>query len=880
MSLLRNIGDGLRNFFRRKTESREMEEELRGYLDAAVEEKMRSGMTRESALRAARVEMGSAEAVKEGIRAAGWELFFESFWQDLRYAARALRRSPSFTAIAVLTLALGIGANTAIFSVVNAALLRPLPYPHSERIVFWSGAPMFQEDPKSGFHGELADWLDKSRSFEQVAIYVGGEVNLAGADHPERVKASEVTADFFPLLGIAAYGRTFLPEESTPGHGEVAVLSDDICRRFGAPADVVGRSITVNGKPATVIGVMPAGFNFPGRTQIWLPMPVPWDLENDSVITTSAIFPNPIARLRPGVTLAQARDELIEYAAEPPDNMQQARESVRVNRLSDTLVANIRPVLLLLLGAVVLVLLIACADVANLLLTRAILRQKEIALRAALGASRARLIRQNLTESVLVACLGGAAGLLLAQWSFRALRVLIPPNMGFIGQIRLDWHVLLFTLGISLASGVLFGLFPTLHSFRVDLNQSLKQGGTGLSADRGLLGRARSLLAVAEVTLALMLLIGAGLVLKSFWRLSGVNPGFAAERVLTTHISLGENLYREDPKRAEFYREALEHAAALPGVSAAAFTSDLPLSGAVSAAMRMQLKEENPTRATGDAQYALFSSISPDYFRAMRVPLLAGRAFTDADRSGAPKVAIVSDSLAKAYWPGENPLGKHVSFPANKPDWIEIVGVVGDIRHYSVAAEPAEDFYTPLQQSATYGAYLVIRTAGDPTFISGAVRGAVAAVDRNEPLSEILTMDQRVSTSMSPQRFRTVLLSIFAGLALVLGAAGIFGVISYWATQRTREIGVRMALGAKPGDVLQLVLGQGMRLTAIGVVIGLAAAFGLSRFLSSLLFGVAPSDPFTFVGVTLVLVSVSALACWIPARRAARLDPMAALRHE
>jgi putative ABC transport system permease protein len=529
---------------------------------------------------------------------------------------------------------------------------------------------------------------------------------------------------------------------------------------------------------------------------------------------------------------------------------------------------------------VVLVLLIACADVANLLLTRAVLRQKEIALRAALGASRARLICQNLTESVVLAFLGGAAGLLLAQWSLRALRVLIPANMGFIGPIRLDWHVLLFTLGISLASGVLFGLFPTLHSFRVDLNQSLKQGGTGLSADRGLIGRARSLLAVAEVTLALMLLIGAGLVLKSFWRLSGVNPGFAAERVLTTHISLGENLYRGGPKRAEFYREVSQRAAALPGVSAAAFTSDLPLSGAVSGAMRLQLKEETPVRPTGDAQFALFSSISPDYFRAMRIPLLAGRDFTAADRSGAPKVAIVSESLAKAYWPGENPLGKHVSFPVNQTDWIEVVGVVGDIRHFSVAAEPAEDFYTPLGQSATRGAYLVLRTAGDPALIAGAVRGAVAAVDRNEPLSDILTMDQRVSTSMSSQRFRTVLLSTFAGLALVLGAAGIFGVISYWATQRTREIGVRMALGAKPGDVLQLVLGQGMRLTAIGVVIGLAGALGLSRFLSSLLFGVAPSDPFTFVGVTLLLVSVSALACWIPARRAARLDPMAALRHE
>ncbi len=882
MPLFKNIRDGLRNFFRREQEGREIDDELRGYLEASVEEKMRSGDTSEAALRAARRELGSAEAAKEHIRAAGWEHLLESVWQDLRYAARALRRSPGFSAVAILTLALGIGANTAIFSVVSAVLLRPLPYPHPERLVFVRGTSPFRNEPHMRAHMEPADWLSQNRSFERTAIYVGGEVNLAGADHPERVKAVEVSDGFFPAIGIAPLGRAFLPEESIAGRDQVAILSSELCSRFGAPQDVIGRTITVNAKPLTVVGVMPGGFRFPGRTQIWLPLPLPWSPDKDGVVTTAAIYSTIVARLRPGVSLSQAQDEVIPAAAQPPGNLQDARASVHVTRIDAALLSSFRPVLMLLLGAVALVLLIACADVANLLLTRAVLRQKEIALRAALGAGRARLIRQNLTESILLAVLAAAAGLSLAEWSLRTLRILIPPNMLLAGQIQLDGRVLAFTLGISLASGILFGLFPAFHSFRLDLNQSLKEAGTGLSADRGLLGRARSVLAISEVALALTLLIGAGLVLKSFSRLSAVNPGFHVERVLTSRISLGEGLYRQPERRAQFYAEALRHTAALPGVRDASFASDLPLSGAVSAAFQFDVKEKNPARATGDAQLALYNAVSSDYFRAMGIPMLAGRAFTDADRSGAPKVVVVSESLAKAYWPGENPLGKHVNVSSSlpNPEWSEVVGVAGDTRHFSPAAEPSEELYAPLQQEPPLGAYLIVRSVGDPVTIAGALRGAIAGVDSNEPVSELLTMEQRLSTSISPQRFRTILLSIFAGLALLLSAAGIFGVISYWATQRTREIGIRMALGAKRSDVLRLVLGQGMRLTAIGVGLGLAAAFAFSRFIASLLFGVGPDDPLTFAGVTLVLTGVSALACWIPARRAARVDPIVALRHD
>ncbi len=858
-----------------------MDDELRAYLEASVEEKMRSGHTSDAAMREARREIGSAEAAKEHVRAAGWEHLLESIWQDLRYAVRAMRRSPGFSAVAILTLALGIGANTAIFSVVNAVLLRPLPYPHPERLVFVRGISPFRNEPHMRVHMEPADWLSQHRSFENTAIYVSGEVNLAGADHPERVKAVEVSNGFFSVLGIAPLGRPFRPEESITGRDQVAILSSELCGRFGAAQDVIGRTVTVNGKPLTVIGVMPDGFHFPGRMQIWLPLPLPWSPDKDGVVTTAAIYATTVARLRPGVTLAQAQDEAITAAVQPPGDLQDARSSVQVTRIDAALLSSFRPVLILLLGAVALVLLIACADVANLLLTRAVLRRKEIALRAALGASRARLVRQNLTESILLAVLAAAAGLFLAEWSLRALRILIPPNMVLSGQIQLNGRVLAFTLGISLVSGILFGLFPALHSFRLDLNQSLKEAGTGLSADRGLLGRARSVLAVSEVALALTLLIGAGLVLRSFSRLSAVNPGFHIERVLTSRISLGESLYRQAEKRAQFYAEALRHTAALPGVRDVSFASDLPLSGAVSAAFQFDVKEKNPGRATGDAQLALYNAVSPDYFRVMGIPMLAGRAFTEADRSGAPKVVIVSESLAKAYWPGENPLGKHVSMsPEPTSDWMEVVGVAGDTRHFSPAAEPSEELYTPLQQEPPLGAYLIVRSAGDPATISGALRGAIAAVDSNEPVSELLTMQQRLSTSISPQRFRTILLSIFAALALVLSAAGIFGVISYWATQRTREIGIRMALGAKRSDVLRLVLGQGMRLTAIGVGLGLAAAFAFSRFIASLLFGVGPDDPLTFAGVTLVLASVSAFACWIPALRAAKVDPIVALRHD
>ena len=786
--------------------------------------------------------------------------------------------------MAVITLALGIGANTAIFSVVSAVLVRPLPYSHPERIAFLWGAPVFQRVAKPGTSGELdlVNWFSHTRSFEVTAIYQSGEVNLAGADRPDRIKASQVTTDFFRLLGVQPYGRAFHAEESVPGRDQLVILSEELCRRFGAPADVIGRNVLVNGMPFTVVGVTPAGFTFPGKTQIWMPLPLPWNFQI-SHINADTIFFTPMGRLRPGVNLTQARDEVLSVAFPPSrGNSDEARRSFEIKPLREALVGNDRPVLWLLLGAVGFVLLIACADVANLLLTRAVVREREMTLRAALGASRSRLFRQNLAESLLLSCLGGLAGLLLAAWSLGGIRLLVPANMLPSGPIRIDAGVLMFTLGASLASGLLFGLFPSLHAYRSDLSRSLKEGGHLASSDRGLLGHTRSLLTVAEAALSLVLLVGAGLFLRSFSRLSDVNPGFNPERLMTTQVNLAEGLYQASAKRIEFYESVLERVEALPGVRSAAFTGNLPLSGTVvTSAFRLQVKEELPHGSPeGDAQFALLSGVSPSYFRTMGIPLLAGRLFTNWDGEGAPKVAIVSESLARAYWPGENPLGKHISFPGAVPDWREIVGVVGDTRHASLAADPSEDLYFPLRQNTSWTCFLVIRTEGTPDLIVAEVRRAVAEVDRNEPLADFRTMEQNISNSMAGPRFRTVLLGIFAVLALTLAVVGLYGVMSYTVSQRTREIGIRVAMGARREDVLRLVVGQGFKLTMVGVGIGIAGALVLTRFLSSLLYGVRPVDPITFVAASLALTVAALLASYIPARRAMKVDPLVALRYE
>ena len=869
---------------RRKRMMEDLDQDIRDFVEQETQDNIGRGMPPEEARYAALRKFGNVTRVKEDT----WEVWsfvwLEQLWQDIRYGLRQFRRSPGFTAVAVLMLALGIGANTAIFSVVNAVLLHPLPYSHPERIVFLWGAPVIDHvpDPKPYGALALARWFTHTRSFEDTAIYQTGDVNLAGADRPERVKAAQVTSDFFGLLGIQPYGRGFLGQDSVPGREQVAVLSDQLCRRFGAPADVIGRPVLVNGLPFTVIGIMPAGFTYPGKTQIWMPLPFPWTFAT-SHISGQAIYFTPIARLRLGVSLEQARDEVIRVAY-PASRASSAAASkdFEVKPLREALIGNDRAVLWLLLGAVAFVLLIACADVANLLLARAVAREREMTVRAALGASRSRLIRQNLAESLLISGLGGLAGLLLATWSLGAIRLLAPSNMPLAAPIRIDGGVLAFTLAVSLASGLLFGLFPSLHAYRSDLSRSLKEGGNLDISDRGLLGHTRSLLTVSEGALSLVLLVGAGLMLRSFARLSEVNPGFNTERLLTTQVNLAEGVYQDSSKRNEFYESVLQHVAALPGVRYAGFTSNLPLSGAVVAtAFRMQVKEESrQPPPVGDSQFALLTSVSPSYFRTLGIPLLAGRLFEDGDRDGGPKVAIVSESLARAYWGSENPLGKHVSFPGTPPDWWEIVGVAGDTRHAGLSAEPSEELYLPLRQNASPVGFLAIRTEGAPALMAAEVRRAVAEVNRNEPLSDFLTMQEHISNSMAPSHFRTVLLGIFAALALTLAVVGLYGVMSYTVSRRTHEIGVRMAMGARPEDVLRLVVGEGFKLTMVAVGIGLIGALALVRSLSSLLYGVRPLDPLTFVAAALALTAAALLATYLPARRATKVDPIVALRYE
>lgn len=864
----------------RSQREQELDDEIRAHLAMAIRERIERGENPIEAEANARREFGNATLVKEFIRDMwGWR-WLETLVQDVRYGLRQLRRNPGFTAVAVITLALGIGANTAIFSVVDAILVRPLPYPNAGSVVFLRGAPVFRPVLTPKIHFVAVDWLNHTRSFSYTAIYERGEVNLAGVERPERLRAAAVTSDFFRVLGTAPYGRAFAASEDTPGRDQVAILSLQLCRRFGSPSTVVGRSILVNGMRFSVAGVMPAGFSFPGKTQIWIPLPLPWTFEGSHLVANTTVF-TPIALLRPGVTLSQARDEVVRYASAPPGNAGEARKSVEITPLRDALVGHDASVLLLLLGAVGFVLLIACADVANLLLMRAVSRKREVALRSILGASGARLIRQSLTESILLSCLGGAAGLLLAVWSYRALRLLVPPNLALAGPIRLDVRALGFALGVSVLVGLLLGLFVSLRAPLKDPNEALKESGQGAPQRPSFASRGPSVLVVSEVALTLILLAGAGLLAKSLWRLSEVDPGFNPQRVITARINLAEYRYRSSAERMQFYREVLRHVGALPGVRGAAVASSLPLSGAWRSAFRLRTEKGSQTEpAVRSAPFSTFSAVSLDYFHVMGIPLLAGRPFLETDGENSAKVAIVSESLARAYWGGETPIGKHIALPGAKPEWREIIGVVGDTRDNSLTAQPSDDCYVPIQQWSSPDVFLAVRTAGKPILVASEVRRAVSEVDQNEPLSDFLTMEQRLSKSIAGPHFRTVLLASFAALALALAVAGIYGVTAFSVTQRTHEIGIRMALGADRGDALKMFVGQGLTLALIGVAIGVTGALALTRLLASLLYGVESTDPLTFVVVSLIVIAVALLACYIPARRAMKVDPMVALRYE
>ena len=790
--------------------------------------------------------------------------------RDVRFALRYLRKDPAFTAVAVLTLALGIGANSAIFSAVNALLLQPMPVKEPARLVVvrdvQAGAG---EAPAS--YPEYLDWKERGRIFQQLGAYFSTTFPLTGAGEPEQLSALRMTSGMLSLLGLRPpLGRDFRPEEENPEAERVALISRGLWRRrFGASPEVIGRKILLGGDPFSVVGILPDAFPFGGHPDVVIPLRVKaeWAVRGLHFITV-------VGRLRSGPDLAAARAE-VEGVAKALNSEGVTRHGIAVTPIQDYFVSDSRPALLILLVAVGMVLLIACANTANLLLARGAGRRKEIAIRMAIGASRARLLRQFLTEAVLLASMGGCLGLGIAAWGVDFL-VASAPALPRFDEIRIDGWVLGFTALLSLLTGLLFGLAPALQAGSADQSDNLKEGGrAGGGAPRQ---RLRTLLVMGEVAVSLVLLIGTGLLVRSFLRAIHDDRGFDGSRVLTATLALPNAPYPDAGKQTAFYTQLLEKVSALPGVEAAGVVSHLPLGGDNT---NSGLLIEGKTFPDNEPPLADDRLVSPDYFRAMGIPILKGRGFTERDDASAPQVALINETLARKFFPGENPIGKRIGMNWKSEGWQEVIGVVGDVRHDGLDLPLFPTVYVPYRQAIDPGMVLVVRAKNhDPLQLAGAVRAQVHAIDPNQPISSLRTMDEVASASVAPRRFSTVLLGAFAGLALFLASLGIYGVIAYSVTQRTHEIGIRMALGARRADVLRLVIGQGLRPVGLGLLAGLLTAVPLTRLLSGLLFGVGATDPWTFAGIPLLLASVGLLACYFPARRAARVDPLTALRHE
>jgi predicted permease len=808
-----------------------------------------------------------------------------ALWQDLKYGARILKRSPAFTAIAILTLALGIGANTAIFSVVNAVLLRPLGFKDPGRIVQITGYDDSRGLPGGAFgYPYFLFMQENAKSFDGLAVVTGDTFNLVGAGEPAQIQAGRVSGSFFDVIGVQPeIGRAFRPGEDKPGAAPVAVLGYSLWRdRFGSDPKVVGRNITLNGLSYTIIGALTHELDVPfNDTAVWIPRPYEFSLFPPERIPTGVGYLSGYARLKPGVTLGQARAELdtISQAyvkAFPSNTDAGAYSTLAAIPLTDSATGGVRETLWVLLGAVGFVLLIACANVANLLLVRATARSKETAVRAALGASPFRLAQQFLTESILLALLGGGLGVLVAAWGVQFLSQMRSLPLPRTAAIGVDTRVLLFSLGISLLTGILFGLAPAWRTSRANLMETLKESSRGASAGsrRNRLGAA---LVIAELALSVVLLAGAGLLLHSFVRLLHVNLGFNPENILTFHISLPTTKYPQPFQKTAFYRDLRERIAVLPQVRSVATTFMVPPNSGVYAPYVVDSMP--PDLPRGQRPVAIWNSISPAYFQTLGIPLLRGRFFTDADAEDSADVIIISESVAKLYWPKEDPLGRHIQVARQKAP-SEIVGVVGDVHNQGVGADPFNELYTPLPQRPWPAMAIAVKTSGDPMQIASAVRSAVAAVDRDQPITMMQTLDSSLSDSLAQQKLSAVLLGIFAAVALILASVGIYGVTSYTVAQRTQEIGIRIALGADARDVLMLVLKYGARLAIIGVVVGIAATVALTRLMQNLLFHTSPTDPYTLVFVSVTLALVALLASYIPARRATRVDPVVALRSE
>lgn len=884
MTWLRIFAIRIKGMFGKRGRETELDTELHAHLEALTEENIRRGMAPKEARHAAHREFGGVEQAKELYRERRGLPFLETFLQDIRFGTRMLVKNPGFTCVAVLTLALGIGANAAIFSVVDAVLLRPLAYKDPDRLV-----TILHNSDSPVAVANYIDWRDQSRSFETMAAADYWTPNLTGVDPPEHLWGLQVTQNLLPMLGVQPLlGRLFVDGEDLKGAEHEAILSYKLWqRRFAGDRNILGKPLTLNGELYTVVGVMPREFQFAPfwatRAELWVPDAFGERIHNRGG-TSLRIF----ARLKPDVTLSEARAEIATITARLEERYPGTNRAVVVTPLIENVVGDVRAPLLVLLGAVGFVLLIACANVAHMLMARSAARQKEVAVRSALGAPRKRVIRQFLTENLLLTAMGATVGLLLAVWGTRALAAFSADDLPRVDSVTIDTRAVLFLLGVTVLTGVAFGLIPAVQASAVNLSDALKESSRG-SSEGIHRNRLRSFLVASEFALALMLLIGAGLMIRSFFTLQSVDPGFNPHNVLSMVVSVAGTKEAEPNRRAIFYQELLDRTRALPGVEAAGGINHLPLEGdmwgwpfAI---------EGRPKSRPGESPWGVYRIVMPGYFQTMRLPVLQGREIAAADSAAAPGVVIINEKAARLYWPNGDALGRQISFDDKSPvpGWLTVIGIVKNAKQGDWAAEPDPEVYLAALQNRDYmgnpGSHmayitLVVRTTGDPAAFAPVIKNTVWSLDRNLPVSQVITMDAAVANANAEPRFEMLLLAVFAGVALVLAAVGIYGVVSYSVERRTQEIGIRIALGARKTDVLRLVLRQGMAMALAGSATGIVGELLLSRLMTKLLYGVLPTDPLTFVGVAILLTVVALAANYIPARRAMQVDPIAALRHE